>query len=442
MRWRICVAAVAAWPAVLTAQARERCDLIQRDSTQLTRIATPGGQGNVIVRGGVDVRCPSKGVTLRSDSLESYGDDGRLLLFGNVRYNEPRLSLTSNFLTYDQRDERVFAHGNVNAKLPNGSTLRGPAAEYFRAVPGVRTVARINATSRPTVTIAPRDTTGRDTVPTNVVANNILMLGDSLVYAGGNVEVTRDDVLARGDSMALDSEREITVLLRGPSIESRGERPYTLRGQRIELHGRDKALRSVISMGFANATSEDMVLASDTIHLMVESDLLQRAVAWGPSRARAASAQQNLVADSIDVRLPNQRIRELFAVRGAAADGRPDTTRFRADTVDWLRGDTVIARFDTTVSRDSASRARLRELEAHGNARSFHHMAPADSSMREPAINYVTGREIRVFFDAGRPSRVTVLERASGVYLEPKRPVARPASDTTRAAAPPARPRP
>jgi lipopolysaccharide export system protein LptA len=442
MRRSLCIAVVAAFPSLLSAQSRERCDLVEKESTRLTHVATPGGQGNRFVGGGVDIRCPSKEVMLKADSLESYGDDGRLLLFGNVRYNEPRLSLTSNFLTYDQRDERVFAHGNVNTTLPNGSTLRGPAAEYFRAVPGVRTVARINATSRPTVTIAPRDTTGRDTVPTIVVANTILMLGDSLVYAGGNVEVTRDDVMARGDSMALDSERELTVLLRGPSIESRGERPYTLRGQRIELHGRDKALRSVMSMGFANATSQDMVLASDTIHLMVENDLLQRAVAWGPSRARAASAQQNLVADSIDVRLPNQRIRELYAVRGAAADGRPDTTRFRADTVDWLRGDTVIARFDTTLARDSASRARLRELEAHGSAKSFHHMAPADSSMREPAINYVTGREIRVFFDAGKPSKVTVIEKASGVYLEPKRPAARPATDTTRAAPPPARPRP
>ena len=442
MRWRLCVALVATFPLALAGQGRERCDLVQRDSTQLTRIATPGGQGNVIVRGGVDVRCPSKNVTLRSDSLESYGDDGRLLLFGNVRYNEPRLSLTSDFLTYDQRDERVFAQGNVDAKLPNGSTLRGPAAEYYRAVPGVRTVERINATRRPTVTIAPRDTTGRDTVPTTVIANNILMLGDSLVYAGGNVEVTREDVLARGDSMMLDSEREITELLRGPSIEGRRDRPYTLRGQRIELHGLNKALRSVISMGFANATSQDMTLASDTIHLMVENDLLQRAVAWGPSRARAASAQQNLVADSIDVRLPNQRIREMHAVRGAAADGRPDTTRFRADTVDWLRGDTIIARFDTTVTGDTASRARLRELEAHGRAKSYHHMAPADSSMRTAAINYVTGREIRVFFEAGKPSKVTVLEKATGVYLEPKPAAPRTPADSSRVAVPPARPRP
>lgn len=433
------VVLLSAFPLALLAQSRERCSLNPRSTTQLTRIATPGGQGNVFVGGGVDVTCPSKDVTLTSDSLESYGDDGRLLLFGHVRYNEPRMSLTSDFLTYDQRDERVFAHGNVYAKLPNGSTMRGPAAEYFRAVPGVRTVPRLNATSRPTITIASRDTTRRDTVPTVVVANNVLMLGDSLVYAGGQVEVTREDVIARGDSMALDSQSEQTVLMRGPSIEGRRDRPYTLRGQRIELLGRDKQLRSVISMGFANATSEDMVLRSDTIHLMVENDLLQRAVAWGPSRARAASAQQNIIADSIEVLLPNQRVREMRAIRGAAAEGRPDTIRFRADTTDWMRGDTVVARFDTTIARDSASKARLRELVARGNARSYYHLAAADSAVRRPAINYVTGREITVFLESQRVARVTVLDRASGVYLEPKPVAVRPPADTSRAPAPPRR---
>ena len=420
MRVFACAIAFAATPLVLAGQGRDRCDLVERETTRLTHIATPGGQGNRFVGGGVDIRCPSKGVTLRSDSLESYGDDGRLLLFGNVRYNEPRLSLTSDFLTYDQRDERVFARGNVDAKLPSGSTLRGPTAEYFRAVPGVRAAARINAPSRPTINIAPRDTSGRDTIPTTVVANQVLMLGDSLVYAGGRVEVTREDVIARGDSMALDSEREITVLMNGPSIEGRRDRPYTLRGQRIELLGRNKQLRSVVSKGFANATSDDMVLRSDTIHLMVENDLLQRAVAWGPSRARASSAQQNLIADSIDVLLPNQRISEMHAVRSAAAEGRPDTLRFRADTTDWMRGDTVVAHFDTTATRDSVSRARLKELIARGNARSFYHMAPADTAVHRPAINYVTGREITVFFESQKVAKVTVLDRASGVYLEPK----------------------
>ena len=89
-----------------------------------------------------------------------------------------------------------------------------------------------------------------------------------------------------------------------------------------------------------------------------------------------------------------RRVNGADKIRGAAAEGRPDTTRFRADTSDWLRGDTVVARFDTTISRDSTSRARLRELIARGSAKSFYHMAAADSSVHRPAI----GRDRYRFF--------------------------------------------
>jgi hypothetical protein len=190
-------------------------------------------------------------------------------------------------------------------------------------------------------------------------------------------------------------------------------------------------------MGTARAVSEDMTLTSDTIDLRVASDLLQRAVAWGPSRAKAFSPAQNITADSIDVIMPDQRIREMHAVRGAIAQGKPDSIRFEADTLDWMRGDTIVARFDTTVVADSARATRLRELHAVGSAKSYYHLAPADTTMRRPAINYVTGREIVIDFRASQVSKVTVVEQASGVYLEPS---AIAPTDTTQTRAPANRP--
>jgi hypothetical protein len=112
-------------------------------------------------------------------------------LLGRVRYNEPRFKLTSNFLNYYQQTERMIATGNVVATLPSGSTLRGPNAEYFRAIPSSRPVARLYATGRPTITIVEKDTTGTPPPPATVVANVVNMLGDSLVYASGQVVVTR-----------------------------------------------------------------------------------------------------------------------------------------------------------------------------------------------------------------------------------------------------------
>src|SRR6185369_8766307 len=94
-------------------------------------------------------------------------------------------------------------------------------AEYQRVIPGRRPAPILIATGRPTFSIAQKDSTGAPQEPTRVDANNVTMHGDSLVYAGGQVQVTRTDVTARGDSMTLDSQREITVLMRNPSIEGK-----------------------------------------------------------------------------------------------------------------------------------------------------------------------------------------------------------------------------
>jgi lipopolysaccharide export system protein LptA len=440
------VALLLACGSAAGAQDQQRCSLQELPTTRISQRRTPSGQFDVFVGGGVRLSCPRSDLRLRADSLESYGDHGRLFLFGNVEYEEPRLNLTANYLTYYQLEERIVATGNVNARLPNGSTMRGPYAEYYRAMNG-RPATRLFANGRPAFTIVQRDSAGNPGEPLLVLANNVTMVGDSLVYAGGSVQATRPEVEARGDSMTVDSEAERMVIMRNPVIEGRRNRPFTLVGERIELSSRNRKLERVLSLARARAVSEDLTLASDTIDLRFQDDLMERAIAWGPSRARAMSSTQELVADSLDVRMPAQRMREVFAVRGAAAYGRPDSTRFRADTSDWLRGDTIIARFDS-VPGDTTRATRLRELHSRGGARAYYHLAPADTSLRRPAINYVTGREIRIGFRERQVATVTVVEQAAGVYLEP-RPVAEnpagatvPATPATGTSAPPPPPAP
>ena len=412
-------------------QETQRCYF---DNTPLTRqlnVRLPSGQYNSFLGAGVRVRCPAKSLTLRADSLESYGDEGRIFLLGHVEYDEPRLALTSDYLTYYQKDERIVANGNVDARLPGGSTLKGPVAEYLRAIPATRPIPRMLASGRPTITLIQKDSTGKPVEPTTVLANHVTMVGDSLVYAGGSVLVTRQEVLARGDSMTLDNQRELTVLMRGPVIEGRRDRPFTLSGERIELIGQQRKLQRVLALGKARAVSEDMTLTSDTIDLRITDDLLQRAIAWGPSRARAASTSQHILSDSIDVLMPQQRVREMHAVRKALAEGTPDTSRFQTDTLDWMRGDTIVAHFETVAGRDTSKTVRIRELVALGNAKSYHHLAPSDSTARLPAINYVVGREIIVAFQEQKVAKVTVIDKAAGVYLEPKPIAAKP--DSSRA---------
>ncbi len=439
MTRRALAALLSVVPVLAGAQDRERCFFDNTPQTRQTSNMLESGQRNTFFGGGIVVRCPSRDLRLRADSLESYGDEARIFLVGNVHYDEPRLSLTSDYLTYRQLTEHIFASGNVVAKSPkSGSTLRGPALEYYRAMSD-RPATKIIAIQRPTVALVQKDSSGSPSDTLVVVSDRITMIGDSLVYAGGKVVITRPEVEARGDSVLIDSERELMVLMRTPSITGKKDRPFTLAGVRIEMTTQNRKLSRVLAKGQGKATSQDMTLSSDTIDLRIAGDLLQRAIAWGPGRARIISATQQIAADSIDVLLPNQRIRELHAVRGAAAEGQPDTTRFRADTVDWLRGDTIVAKFDSAAPRDTARAAQLRELVARGGAKSYYHMAPADTTIRKAAVNYVNGRQIVVAFAQRRASKVTVVGKASGVYVEPK-PDTKAATKTTPAAT--ASPRP
>jgi lipopolysaccharide export system protein LptA len=412
------------------ARAQEGTQCSFESNHPVVAITQPGGQRNVFTGGGVTVRCPAKRIMLRADSLEFYGDERRIFLVGNVDYEEPRLKLKSDQLTYFVPDERVVAVGRVNTTLPSGSRLVGPQAEYRRAAPRIRSVSELTAIGRPSVTLvegpnARRDSTTarRDTArpPTVVTANTLFVRGDSLIYGSGQVDIRRPDLTANSDSVFLDTGREFMRLLRSPRIEGTRDRPYRLSGQMIDVYSRNRQLERVVAKGTGSAVSEDMTLTADTIELRVASDLLQQAVAWGSTGARAVSPTQTITADSITALMPNQRVRTVTASRRAYAEAKPDTARVRTTEKDWLRGDTIVARFDTATAapKDTARQPRIRQLVARGNAKSFYHMAPADSAARAAAINYVTGEVITVAFDSQRVARVTVAGQHAGLYLEP-----------------------
>jgi hypothetical protein len=425
-----------------------RCELVVqplpgREPPHWQSVQQPSGQYNTFIGGGARWSCPAQSIEIISDSIEYYGDARLMYLIGNVHYVEPRVKLDAERLTYWMPEERLRAEGNVDATLPSGTRMTGPQAEYFRQVPGIRTLSRMVAPGRPTIRLVEREA-GRPAAatsePTIVVANTVVMEGDSLVYASGRVEITRPDVFARSDSAAMDSGREWARLTRGPVVEGRGERPFVLTGGVIDLYARQRALQRVLSMAKAKAISDSLTITSDTLDFRMDSSRLERAFAWGKSRARAASPTYDIVADSLDVHMPRQRLREVRALRDAFAQSVPDTTRVRTTQHDWLRGDTIIAYFDTTVlaaPADSGRQPEVRELVAVGNARSFYQVAARDTTASGPAINYVRGRAITVYFTGRAVERVAIREQASGVYIEPTIPAARPAGPGAPPPAPP-----
>lgn len=405
--------------------AGEQCELAV-DGERFSFVELPSGKRNVYFGGGVVARCPRQGRVIRSDSLESYGDEARHFFIGNVDYSDTRLRLKSDYLTYFQPDERLLAFMNVVATLPTGSTLQGSQLEFWRSIPGVRP-QRANAVGRPTITIVERDSAGRPQPPVTVTGNTVWMEADSVVASSGDVRVVRPELTATGDSLFLDGGTGLLRLMRNPKVVGTRGRPFTLVGETIDVLSRQRRLERVLAKRAAEATSEDLNLKADTIDIRIGNDVLQRAIAWGASRARAVSPNQLVVADSIDVRMPDQKLREMHAVRGAIAEGAPDTTKFRTTERDRLTGDTIVAHFDTAAVRDSGAvrdttgRPRIRLLVSTGHATSLQHLPPRDTALKRPAIVYVSGSDITVTFDTGTVRRVAVRDsaRASGVYLEP-----------------------
>jgi hypothetical protein len=395
------------------------------------------------IGGGVVGRCRSQPIRIFSDSAESYEQNRLHYLIGKVKYREDRVALDSDRLTYYQSEERLVAEGNVVVVMKDSSRMTGPRAEYFRAVRGVRAASRVVMNARPTLQMYETDTTGkRQPDPVVLIADNIVGEGDSLFTAFGRVEMDRTDLTARGDSAVLDNIRQYARLMKGPRVVSKGKDSFTLNGRVIDIFGRTSKVERVLSIDSASAASRDLTLSADTVDLRVTANQLNRAFAFGPSRASAVTKERRITADSLDVHMPGQRLRELFAVRRAYAESDPDTMKITSPDRDWLRGDTIVARFDSTSAQDTTSQPSLRDLNARGQASSFYQMPSNRGEKDKPGLSYVRGRLITVDFKAKEVQTVTVTDSVAGVFLEATPPdtlppdKARPVRRPTRAPTP------
>lgn len=393
-------------------------------TTRTNSTKLPSGKYNVYVGGGFVGDCQGQNVTLQSDSAEYYGDQSLLYLLGNVHYAEPRAKVDADHMTYWMDEEHLQAEGNVYAVLASGTTMRGPTADYYRAVAPIRTQAMLVATGRPHLNLVQLDSiTQKPSDTVNVVADHLTSIADSLVYAGGDVRITRPELFATGDSAFVDQGSGLARLMRTPTIEARRSRPFTLTGGVIDVFSQNRQVNRVVATPQGHATSQDLQLYADSVDLRVRANELERAIAWGKSRAHAVAPDRDIIADSIDALLPGQRIHEIHAVGSAYATSIPDTMTVRTLERDWMRGDTLVAIFDTLAARDTSHTPPIKTLTAYTRARAYYHVKPSatnrgGSSTTRPGVNYVTGRSIQIAFVQGAVDSVTVAGKASGVYIE------------------------
>ncbi len=407
------------------ATASRPCVLDFNDSPPETRMRyqrLPDSTALTFIGGGFVAHCQGETGRIRADSAEQFEASGIVNLFGNVVYEDPgKIRLDAQHATYFTREERLFADGNVVAvQLTSGSTFRGPSIEYLRPMLPGRPFSKLIAPNRPTLEMIENDSVGNPTPPVTVTANTMVHDADSLLLAWGDVQITRNTLLGQSDSASFDKVTERARLIRTARVVNRDDKePFRMSGDTIDMYSRDRKLERVVALHNANATSNDVFLQAEHIDLRFTGQQLDRAYAFG-GRAKATTASQGLVADSIVVSMPEQRVRHVMAFGHAVAVGTPDTLKIKSEDRDILRGDTVKAWFDSSATpADSAKRSKLTEIHALGNASSLFQIANKAGPSAPAALNYVRGKTIHILFDSGQVRDVSVDSAASGLYLEP-----------------------
>ena len=457
---------------------------VQIDTARRSRyVRAPDGNYDTFAGGGFWAHCAGEHTTMYSDSVAYYPERDLLYLLGRVRFQDTASVLNADRVTYYTRQERLYAEGHVYTKnLHSGSDLRGPNLDYYRAAPPIRDTLELYATGRPTIHFhsARRDSAPpaapTDTEAFVVVADRTHMRGNDQMWGGGHVTVDRSDVAARGDSAQLDLSRNVGALVGGtPVVDGTGKDAYHLTGKHIRFAlTENHEIRQVVSSGDALARGPDWRLAADTLDMALDSGKVQRAQAWGKTkRPDAVSGVQTIVADSLDIHMPAQIVRLVWAYGRARTTSRDTTARdttvvrapppasrdsaghdstaargaplFRGDE-DWLTGDSLRADFGVVTDSSGARKSELDHLTAFGSARALYHVSNDEHPEQAKGVNYARARRIDIAMRQSKVSTVDFVGKTDGVYLEPLPPpkpdstaadsLRRAGADTTRAAAP------
>jgi hypothetical protein len=396
---------------------------------------------NYFAGGNVQLSCRGQQLTMQSDSVAAYG--GNVVQFiGNVKYRDSTLTMDADHGTYYRNGEKWEARGRVTTRnLKTGSTLTGPALDYFRVVKGVRDTLEMFSTGRPRIQYGTTPAGAKPAEPYIIVADRVRLKGSDRLWAGGKVTIDRSDFAARGDSLRLDTGKgsDGTLIGGNPVMRGLGRDSFNLTGRRLDLKLDQRELTYVVAKGGGHAVSKEWDLVADTIGLDLNARKLEQTLAWGDSiRPYATSPAYAMRADSLALDTPAQQLKEVRGFGSAWLGGTIDSVSKQRD---WMRGDTVVANF---VQRDSAGtrRAALSRIVARKAAQSYH-VDPNLKHPERPSINYARGDVIVMTMSQapkGGVDRVDVRGKVDGLQLEAAEAPAPPDSAGRRTASPPPAP--
>ncbi|MGE5925881.1 MAG: hypothetical protein ACM357_00890 [Gemmatimonadota bacterium] len=408
---------VALLPVEAAAQARgERCRV------QLVSSSDSGGYlgTSYFASGDVRLRCAGQPITMETDSVIAHAS-GDVEFHGYMRYRDTTVAIDARRAYYRKATETWEARGNVVVRnLGTGSTVRGPSIDYMRPAAGLRDSAEMFATGRPQVEYFDADSAPGDTAePYVILADRLRSRGNALIWAGGRVTIDRSDLRARGDSLRLDTGTEDDGTLLGqPVFEGLGADSFSLSGSRIDFELAQRKLDHIVAAGRGHLVRAEWDLTADTIAADLTAGTVEQLLAWGDSlRPDGKSDRHAVRGDSVAFDLPGEVLRQIRVFGAAWVAGTPDSASGERD---WMTGDTVVADFAEPAGADS-SEASLTRLSARHDARSFHHVEPAEAG-KPPSIAYVRGAAITIQMQPGgaeKVARVDVVGQVEGVQLDP-----------------------
>ncbi len=407
--------------AVVLPRAAEAQGRAERCRVQLVSSSDSGGYlgSSYFASGDVRLRCAGQPITMETDSVIAHAS-GDVEFHGYMRYRDTTVAIDARRAYYRKATETWEARGNVVVRnLETGSTVRGPSIDYMRPAAGLRDSAEMYATGRPQVEYFDADSAQAAPEPYVILADRLRSRGNALIWAGGRVTIDRSDLRARGDSLRLDTGTEDNGTLLGqPVFEGLGADSFALRGSRIDFELAQRKLDHIVAAGRGHLVRGEWDLKADTIAADLTAGEVEQLLAWGDSlRPDGKSTRHAVRGDSVAFDLPGEVLRQIRVFGGAWVAGAPDSASGERD---WMMGDTVVADFAEPVGADS-SEASLTRLSARHDARSFHHVEPAEAG-KAPSIAYVRGAAITIQMQPGgaeKVARVDVVGQVEGVQLDP-----------------------
>ena len=423
------------------------------------------------------------GTRIEADSSVTFEATSFHQLFGNVYFRDDQRELHADRAQYFSRVGRLQAQGSVRlVNLENGSWVTGEdlvllqeddeRAEDDVTVrdgrPHARLVPRVEPDSASAGdslgTSRPEDL--EDSVPYEVDADMIHMVGDGLFQARGRVEVRHESVQSYGDSLEFRQNIGSLVLFRNARILSQdtvsGD-TLDVRGDTITMNLPNDQIDEIEARGRAHLLAEGVDMRGPVIRLVFEEEELERVFAvrrgveedltllpggadlvtasGSPAQPQAFAEDINLTGDSIQADLSGGELERVIATGDARGVSTARDSLNTEDTdelirSDWIEGDTITATFGVVPADpdgpdesglepvESAER-QLDLLVSRGEARSFYRSAPdsvaavGDAGCQALDLNYVIGDEVRLFMRDGEVDRMEV-DNPTGVYLQPR----------------------